>query len=110
MLTFNLLELSCSLSDLFDSNESISSMKITDGWYTAATVNKARNSFSPSPHHLDVNVDALMLKNLEFDCDAMHLPIMVLPVPGGPNNNIPLAGLRSPVNISGLSWGITTVS
>jgi hypothetical protein len=31
------------------SNESISSIKITDGCLTAATANKVRTSFSPSP-------------------------------------------------------------
>ena len=118
-------------------------MKTTDGWYTLATANNARTIFSPSPIHLDVNEDALILKNVEFDFEAIHLPemvqnlevrmrdklvyhatiectmgnleydkipISVFPVPGGPNKRIPLGGERSPVNISGLSNGKTTIS
>lgn len=34
----------------------------------------------------------------------------VLPVPGGPNNNIPLGGDLNPVNRSGLCDGRTTAS
>lgn len=37
-----------------------------------ATANKARTIFSPSPIHFDVSDDALMLKNVDLDCDAMH--------------------------------------
>ena len=44
--------------------------------------------------------------NLEYD----KIPISVFPVPGGPNKRIPLGGERSPVNISGLSNGKTTIS
>lgn len=40
----------------------------------------------------------------------MHFPIKVLPVPGGPKSNIPLGGLRNPVNMSGRSKGYTTAS
>ena len=42
-------EASCSLSDRCERSESISSMKITAGWYTPATANSARTIFSPSP-------------------------------------------------------------
>lgn len=38
------------------------------------------------------------------------IPINVLPVPGGPNNRIPLGGRRNPVNISGRNKGQTTIS
>ena len=40
---------SCSESLRCDSNESISSMKMTAGWCTRATANNARTIFSPSP-------------------------------------------------------------
>lgn len=60
-------------------------MKTTAGCVAAATANRARTIFSPSPIHFEVKLDALMLKNVEFDCDAMHFPINVFPVPGGPN-------------------------
>jgi hypothetical protein len=69
-----LLELSCSVSDLAVSSESISSMKMTEGWCTLATAKSARTIFSPSPTHLDVRVDALMEKNVELIWEAMHLP------------------------------------
>lgn len=85
-------------------------MKITDGCCATATANKARTIFSPSPIHLEVNDDALMLKNVDLDCDAMHLPIRVFPVPGGPNNSIPRGGFLSPVKISGRKIGHTTAS
>ena len=61
------------------SSESISSMKITEGASTRATANSARTSFSPSPIHLLVIVDAEMLKNVDLDCAAMALQISVLP-------------------------------
>lgn len=51
-----------------------------------------------------------MLKNVDRDCDAMHLPISVLPVPGGPKSKMPRGGRRKPVNISGRSKGYTTAS
>lgn len=38
------------------------------------------------------------------------LPINVFPVPGGPKSNIPLGGLRIPLNISGLKRGQITDS
>ena len=40
----------------------------------------------------------------------MYIPISVLPVPGGPNKRMPLGGARSPVKMSGLSIGNTTIS
>lgn len=40
----------------------------------------------------------------------MHLPINVLPVPGGPNNRMPRGGRRKPVKRSGRNRGHTTAS
>lgn len=40
----------------------------------------------------------------------ISLPIKVFPVPGGPKSNIPLGGLRMPLNISGLNKGQITDS
>ena len=77
-------------------------MKIIDGWHCLAAANKALTSFSPSPTYLLVRLLALMLKNEELDSDATALANIVLPFPGGPNNNKPLVGVRSPVNNSGL--------
>lgn len=74
------------------------------------TANKARTIFSPSPIHLEVREEALILKNVELDCEAMHFPIRVLPVPGGPKSKMPFGGRRKPVKISGLNNGHTTTS
>ena len=43
----------------------------------------------PSPTHLEVREDALIAKKVDFDWLAIHLPIIVFPVPGGPNNSKP---------------------
>lgn len=40
----------------------------------------------------------------------ISLPINVFPVPGGPKSNIPLGGLRIPLNISGRKRGQITDS
>ena len=42
-----------------------------------ATAKRARTIFSPSPTHLEVRVDALMLKNVDLDWLAMHLPALI---------------------------------
>ncbi len=54
-----------------------------------AIVNKVLTIFSPSPTHFDVREEAEMLKNVEFDSLAIALPIIVLPVPGGPKSKRP---------------------
>lgn len=74
---------SCSESFLFDNSESISSRNMTDGCFARAYRNRARTSFSPSPIHFEVRVDAEMLKKVAWECEAMHFPMSVLPVPGG---------------------------
>lgn len=70
-----------------------------------ATANKARTIFSPSPIHLEVKEAELILKNVALECEAMHLPIRVFPVPGGPKSKMPRGGRRRPVKISGRSKG-----
>ena len=64
-------------------------MKITLGYFITAKVNSVFTSFSPSPIHLLVNELAEMEKNVAFASLAMALPIIVLPVPGGPNKSSP---------------------
>lgn len=76
----------------------------------AAIANIVLTIFSPSPTHLDVIVDADILKNVAFDYAAIALPSSVLPVPGGPNNIMPLGGALIPVKISGLSIGQIIIS
>ena len=51
-----------------------------------------------------------MLKNVELDSVATALANIVFPVPGGPNNSIPLVGSRNPLNKSGRKNGYTTAS
>jgi len=53
---------------------------------------------------------ALMLKKVAAAWLAMALPIIVLPVPGGPNSKMALGGALRPVNMSGLSIGHTIIS
>jgi hypothetical protein len=92
------------------SSESISSIKTTDGWWIAAIANIVLTIFSPSPTHLEVSVDAEILKNVDFDYAAIAFPSKVLPVPGGPKNSTPRGGARIPVKMSGLSIGQIIIS
>lgn len=85
-------------------------MKITLGCFNLATANKVLTSFSLYPTHLLVKELALMLKKVADASLAIALPIIVLPVPGGPNNKIPLGGALNPVNKSGRSIGQTIIS
>mmetsp|Transcript_210 Transcript_210/g.607 ORF Transcript_210/g.607 Transcript_210/m.607 type:complete len:394 (-) Transcript_210:614-1795(-) len=106
----SLRELSWSESVRCVNRESISSIKITDGCINLATAKSARTSFSPSPTHFEVSDDADMLKNFDPDLEATALPIIVFPVPGGPNKSRPLGGPLSPLKISGLCIGQITAS
>ena len=109
--------------------ESISSMKMMDGWLRYATLpltdqsehhlNSAFTIFSLSPTYLLVSDDDEMLKNNADDSvataysqrarTATTLASMVLPVPGGPKRRIPLGGARKPVKRSGRFAGKMTV-
>ncbi len=89
-------------------------MKITEGEILLARVNTARAYFSPSPNHLEPMVDMetftvsqtqykwitgkassclRILMKLAPLSVATALANIVFPVPGGPNNKIPLQGL-----------------
>ena len=74
-----LLEASFSSEDLWHRRESTSSINTTEGCLYAATANNVRTVFSPSPIHLDVSDDALMLKNVAPAWWAIAFPISVLP-------------------------------
>eukprot|EP00362_Geleiidae_sp_MMETSP1317_P000789 CAMPEP_0201285518 /NCGR_PEP_ID=MMETSP1317-20130820/110297_1 /ASSEMBLY_ACC=CAM_ASM_000770 /TAXON_ID=187299 /ORGANISM="Undescribed Undescribed, Strain Undescribed" /LENGTH=110 /DNA_ID=CAMNT_0047610715 /DNA_START=392 /DNA_END=720 /DNA_ORIENTATION=+ len=81
-------EASCSLdASLLLMMESISSMKMVEGWWCLARVNSNLTNFSLSPRHLLTMVEALMLKNVVWHSVATALASIVLPVPGGPNNS-----------------------
>ena len=64
-------------------------MKMTEGCRTLATAKSVRTSFSPSPIHFEVRDEAEMEKKVDLDLQAMHFPIMVFPVPGGPKSRRP---------------------
>mmetsp|Transcript_4761 Transcript_4761/g.16384 ORF Transcript_4761/g.16384 Transcript_4761/m.16384 type:complete len:204 (+) Transcript_4761:2053-2664(+) len=105
------LDDSCSPSDFrAESKESISSTNITEGAQCLATANNARTIFSPSPIHLEVNEDAEIEKNVALHCEATAFPIIVFPVPGGPNKSKPLGTARAPVKSSGFVIGHTASS
>ena len=78
-------------------------MKMMEGWHCLAAVKRLLTSFSPSSTNLLVRLLALMLKKALSDSLATARASMVFPLPGGPNSNNPLVGVRSPVNSSGLN-------
>ena len=52
--------------------------------------------FSDSQRHFEANDAAETLKNVVFPVVAIAFASIVLPVPGGPNNNTPFHGLLIP--------------
>jgi len=64
-------------------------MKMTLGCLTKASLNKILTIFSPSPMYLLVRELADIEKNVDLDSQAIAFPIMVFPVPGGPNRSKP---------------------
>ena len=96
--------------DLAERRESISSTKIIDGARALAKPKSARTSFSLSPCHLDVSVEAETEKKVDLDSVATARASIVFPVPGGPKRSMPRAGSRSPENKSGRRKGYTTAS
>lgn len=76
-------------SDLAQRRESISSINITLGYFIEARINSVFTSCSASPTHLLVKELADILKKVALAWLAIALPIIVLPVPGGPNNSKP---------------------
>ena len=82
-----------------DSRASTSSMKMTEGCMQRASSNRVLTSISLSPTYLLVREEAEILKKVAFTLLATALPSMVLPVPGGPNSSMPLAGVLGPCNM-----------
>merc|ERR1712164_196434 len=72
--------------------ESISSMKMIDGFFSRAKSNRFLISFSLSPCHLDTKSDEEMLKKVEFASVATALAKYDFPVPGGPYKRMPFHG------------------
>ena len=69
---------------------SISSIKIIQGAFSLACLNKSRTRLAPTPTNISTKSDPLKLKKGTCASPAMALANKVLPVPGGPINNAPL--------------------
>ena len=82
--------------------------RLTDGAFCRARVKRTLTSFSPSPIHFEVNDEAEIEKNVAPADPAIHLPMSVFPVPGGPNKRTPLGAARIPRNNSGRFIGFIT--
>jgi len=73
-------------------------MKMTLGCLTKASLNKIFTIFSPSPMYLLVRELADIEKKVDFDSQAIAFPIMVFPVPGGPNRSKPFKMIAQVTN------------
>lgn len=90
---------------LCDNKLSTSSINITEGWRALATTNMVRTRFSLSPIHLDVSDEDEILKKVDWVSKAIHFPIKVFPVPGGPKSKTPFGTFLKPLNTSGFFNG-----
>ena len=71
-------------------------MKIKEGFLSLANSKSYLTIFSDSPCHLDTKSDDDTEKNVESHSVAHALAKKLLPVPGGPYNNIPVQGFLAP--------------
>ena len=85
---------SASPSERLPHNESISSMKMIEGFRSRAISNRFFTSFSLSPCHLEMRSDDDTEKNVESASVATALASSDFPVPGGPKSRIPDHGVR----------------
>ena len=67
-------------------------------------------SFSDSPRHFELRLEAEILKNVVLPYVATALASIVLPVPGGPNISTPFQGLLIPLKYCGIRIGSNTAS
>ena len=65
-------------------NESISSIKMIDGWAFLARLNNPATNLLDSPYHLFVSTEAAMLIKVAPDSLASAFASIVFPHPGGP--------------------------
>ena len=79
-----LLVESFSPSERYPHNESISSMKIIEGFFSLANVKSCLINFSDSPIHLLTRSDELIEKKVLSHSVAHAFAKRDLPVPGGP--------------------------
>ena len=88
-----------------------SSKKIIEGLDCLAFLNTSLTAFSDSPTHLDISSGPLIVMKLALASLAIAWARSVLPVPGAPNNTIPLGGLMPKCsNNSGLVSGHSILS
>lgn len=79
------------------------------GLYFLAIANNAFNVFYDSPTYLDIKSDADILKKVPpFIYVAHAFAKNVLPVPGGPYNNMPFHGVLCPTKTYGCLIGNIT--
>lgn len=83
---------------------------MTDGLFFLAISNNARISFADSPTHFETKSEEDTEKKVALHSVAHALAKNVLPVPGGPYNNIPFHGFLTVSNISGNLIGSITAS
>ena len=69
---------------------SISSMKMMDGDFSLACLNRSRTREAPTPTNISTKSDPEREKNGTPASPAIALAKRVLPVPGGPTNKAPL--------------------
>mmetsp|Transcript_138958 Transcript_138958/g.241628 ORF Transcript_138958/g.241628 Transcript_138958/m.241628 type:complete len:228 (+) Transcript_138958:1922-2605(+) len=84
-------------------------MKIKQGAFSLAFLNKSRTRLAPTPTNISTNSEPEQLKKGTPASPATALARRVLPVPGGPTNNTPL-GILAPtaVYFSGARKNSTT--
>jgi len=63
---------------------SISSMKMTQGWWSRANPNISRMMRADSPMYLSTMAEATTFKNVALMLEARARASSVFPVPGGP--------------------------
>jgi len=68
---------------------SISSIKIMQGAFSRACLNKSLTRLAPTPTNISTKSEPLRLKNGTCASPAIALANKVLPVPGGPTNKAP---------------------
>ena len=83
------------LLDLFLPTASISSIKIIEGDFYFACLNKSRTRDAPTPTNISTKSEPEIKKNGTFASPAVALASKVFPVPGGPFNKAPL-GILAP--------------
>ena len=78
---------------------SISSIKIIQGAFFSASLNKSRTRLAPTPTNISTKSDPEIEKNGTFASPATARANKVFPVPGGPSNNTPL-GILAPILVN----------